>query len=395
MIPNISEKALSFFKENQYSYLNKEEWKYTNINKFKSFRYQKDKKTDENYRLEQSTLNEINISNCEFKSAKYSKGISIFNLKEALLNNTHNCSMFFNHIIPFEKNSNVALNTAYYNNGIFIYIEDHTIIENPIKLINTINNASPDRFLNKRILLLAGNNVSAKFINEEVYNEYSSINATCEVSIGNNSNIEFINISNKENSHQILNFGVNINKNSLFNFFPLDLSGALIKNNYHFNLNKENSQCNINGLNILNNNDHVDNFIQINHNCNHTISDTSFYNLLNNNSTSIFYAKAIINKNASSSEAYQNNKNMLLSEKSNIYSNPQLEIYNNDVKCSHASTTGEIDKEALHYLRTRGISYEESCSLIINGFINNILDKINIESVKSYLNNNILNNGNK
>ena len=72
---------------------------------------------------------------------------------------------------------------------------------------------------------------------------------------------------------------------------------------------------------------------------------------------------------------------MLLSEKSNIHSNPQLEIYNKDVKCSHASTTGEIDKEALHYLRTRGISYENSCKLIIDGFINNVLDRIKIDSV--------------
>jgi len=159
----------------------------------------------------------------------------------------------------------------------------------------------------------------------------------------------------------------------------------LIKNSYYFNLNKANSQCYINGLNILNNNDHIDNFIQINHNHRHTISNTSFYNILNNSSTSIFYAKAIINSIASKAEAYQTNKNLLLSEKSNIHSNPQLEIYNNDVKCSHASTTGEIDKEALHYLRTRGISYEESFQLILNGFINNILEKISTKSIQKQL----------
>ena len=89
---------------------------------------------------------------------------------------------------------------------------------------------------------------------------------------------------------QILNFGVSLNKNSILNYIPIDLAGKLIKNSYYFNLNKENSQCYINGLNILNNNDYIDNFIQINHNHKHTISNTSFYNLLNNSSTSIFYA---------------------------------------------------------------------------------------------------------
>ena len=330
MTPNISDKAFSFFKENQYSFINKEEWKYTNINKFKSFTYTKSEQANQNYQFKQSKLNQINISNCEFKSAEFSKGISIFNLENALINNTHNCNMFFNNIIPFENDSNVALNTAYFNNGIFIYIDDNTVVDKPINIINTIKNISSEKFLNKRILLLIGNNVSAKFINEEIYNESASINATWEINIGDNSNIEFINISNRKYSNQILNFGVNINKNSLFNFFPIDLSGLLIKNNYQFNLNQENSQCCINGLNILNNDDHIDNFIQINHNHKHTISDTSFYNLLDNNSTSVFYAKAIINKDASRSEAYQNNKNMLLSKSSSIHSNPQLIINNDD-----------------------------------------------------------------
>ena len=381
MNASIPNKALSFFEKSKYSNLAIEEWKYTNINKFKLLKYKKDNLEVSSFKKNNSHLNNIKNYNCEIKSAELTKGVCIYDLKSAIKKNINNCNNFFNKIFPFEKNPNVALNTAYFNNGIFIYIDDNLIIEKPIQLKNIIKNTFPDIFLNYRILLIIGNNTSVKFINEEIYKEKTSINSTWEINIGDNANIEFVNISDKEKTNQILNFGVIINKNSTFNYSPIDLSGRLLKNNYYFNLNKKNSQCYINGLNILNNNDYIDNYIKINHNHSNTISNTYFYNLLKNTSTSIFYAKAIINKTAKKSEAYQTNKNMLLSEKSNIHSNPQLEIYNKDVKCSHASTTGEIDKEALHYLRTRGISYENSCKLIIDGFINNVLDRIKIDSV--------------
>ena len=395
MATNIPDKALSFFEKTKYSDLIHEEWKYTNIDRFKSLKYKQNHSDVSSFKKKYSDLNKIDVHNCEINSAKLSKGIHITDLKSAIKKNLNDCNNFFNKIFPFEKNPNVALNTAYFNNGIFIYIENNSTIKNPIKLKKLIKNVSPDIFLNYRILLLIGDNVSVKFINKEIFKDEVSINSTWEINVGNNSNVEFVNISDKKNTNQILNFGVTVNKNSSFNYSPIDLSGKLIKNSYQFNLNKENSQCSINGLNILNNNDHIDNYIGINHNHSHTISNTYFYNLLNNNSTSIFYAKAIINKDAKNSEAYQTNKNMLLSEKSNIYSNPQLEIYNKDVKCSHASTTGEIDKEALHYLRTRGISYENSCNLIINGFINKVLDRINVKGIQEELNNIIFYNGNK
>ena len=382
---NISDKALLSFEKNKYSNLIKEEWKYTNINKFQSIKYQKNSSNCNNLKTIKSEVNKILITNSEIDTAEHSKEIFISNLNNAIKNNSNNCKKIFNKIIPFENNPNVALNTAYFNNGIFIHIKDNAVIKEPIKLVHSLKNISPDIFLNYRVLLSIGKNVSAKFINEEIFNTKSAINTTWEINIENNSNVEFVNLANKHQTSQILNFGVSLNKNSILNYIPIDLAGKLIKNSYYFNLNKENSQCYINGLNILNNNDYIDNFIQINHNHKHTISNTSFYNLLNNSSTSIFYAKAIINSIASKAEAYQTNKNLLLSEKSSIHSNPQLEIYNNDVKCSHASTTGEIDKEALHYLRTRGISYEESFQLILNGFINNILEKISTKSVQKQL----------
>ena len=113
--------------------------------------------------------------------------------------------------------------------------------------------------------------------------------------------------------------------------------------------------------------------IEINHNNKHTISNTNQKNILNGQSNSIFYSKAIINHNGEKSEAFQNNNNILLSSNAKVHSNPQLEIYNNDVKCSHGSTTGQLDEDAIFYLRSRGISLKNAEKILLNGFLNEIV----------------------
>ena len=127
-----------------------------------------------------------------------------------------------------------------------------------------------------------------------------------------------------------------------------------------------------NSINLLDNKDYIDNYIKINHNNKYTISNTNQKNILNGKSNSIFYSKAIINHNGEKSEAFQKNNNILLSSNAKVHSNPQLEIYNNDVKCSHGSTTGQLDEDAIFYLRSRGISLKNAEKILLNGFLNEV-----------------------
>ena len=137
------------------------------------------------------------------------------------------------------------------------------------------------------------------------------------------------------------------------------------------------------------------NRIQINHNSSHTTSNLDYKIIADKISKSILFAKSIINKNSHHSEAYQKNKNLILSNKAIIHANPQLEIYNDDVQCSHGSATGQIDDEAIYYMRTRGINEKLAKELILNSFIDENIEKIsnvkiqeNIKrKIKKYLKN--------
>ena len=171
--------------------------------------------------------------------------------------------------------------------------------------------------------------------------------------------------------------------------FPIDISGKLIKKNYFISLNEENSSIDYNSLNLLNNNNHIDNFVNVEHLNKHTYSSTNHKNILSGFSKSVFYNKAIINDNASNSEANQKNKNLMLSNKGVVHSNPQLEIYNNDVKCSHGSTTGEIDDEILFYMQSRGLKKTECKKIILYGFANEIINKIKNEKIENIIQKNI------
>jgi len=156
----------------------------------------------------------------------------------------------------------------------------------------------------------------------------------------------------------------------------LDFGGRLLKSNYYINLNQPGSECLFNGFNIAKSNHYIDNYIEILHNNKNTKSDLNYKIISTEKSKSILFAKAIIKKYSSNSEAYQNNHNLILSEQSTIHSNPQLEIYNDDVKCSHGSTTGQMDDDVIHYMRTRGININDAKKLILEGFLDDVIKNI-------------------
>ena len=150
-------------------------------------------------------------------------------------------------------------------------------------------------------------------------------------------------------------------------------------------------------MNILSGNNYIDNFINIKHCKKNTFSSTNYKNILKDNATGVFYAKAIISKNSINSEANQSNKNLMLSDKATIHSNPQLEIYNDEVKCSHGATTGEIDKDALFYMQSRGIKPSDCKKIILEGFSVEITTKIKNTDIKNIITkkiNNWFENGN-
>ena len=154
------------------------------------------------------------------------------------------------------------------------------------------------------------------------------------------------------------------------------------RSNICVQLDGENAQCNINSLTLSKNNQHIDNNIIVNHNSPKTHSTQFVKSILFDTSTGVFNGRTVVHENAQKITAQQTNKNILLSKKAKMNSNPQLEIYADDVKCAHGSTTGQIDEDALFYLQSRGINKQDAMELMVTGFANEVLDKIPHPEIK-------------
>jgi len=366
-----------------------EKWKYTNINQFDSYDFNFkpiDKKINSNCKK-----NEILLYNGKFYKAGedlINNKVLVYNINDAIKNNHNAIKQLLNTQSTINEKNQFKLKNISWDIGFFLYVPNH--FTSTILITNIIDQGKQKNFLNSRNCIHIEKKSNCKIIYKEESNQSSCINNISEIYIEDDAKLEFANITNKKNSsEQIHHCIANLNTNAELIYHAIDISGKLIKNNYCINLNKPGSNCYFNGFNTANNKNHIDNYVEMHHNNKHTISNLNYHIISKDSAKSILFAKAIIKKDSSSCEAYQNNKNIILSKSALIHSNPQLEIYNDDVKCSHGSTTGQIDDEAVHYMRSRGINESDAKKLILHSFLNNIIKKVSIENLRSDLNNEI------
>lgn len=283
-----------------------------------------------------------------------------------------------------EKRNFLLLNKSYLNSGFYLKIEDNKSIDIPIQIIYTKGN---NHVFRKNIIELG------KFSKATVIETYISenendlfFNIDTEISVSESANLSHYKLE-LSNSHDKIfnNVNVNINKDAFYNNFYFTNGGNLIKNNIESNLLEEGAETSLNGLYLLKNKNHVDNTTIINHIKANTKSRQLYKGLLNDESKAVFDGLVEIFKNAKLSDSNQLNQNMLLSKTATINSRPQLVIGNDDVKSSHGSTSGQMDKNQLFYLQSRGMSKEEGSKLLSRAFINEILLKIEDINTRSFL----------
>lgn len=164
--------------------------------------------------------------------------------------------------------------------------------------------------------------------------------------------------------------------NSFFSFWQLALSPAYIRNDFEIHMNESGSESMIGGVQLLDGNSHVDNTVSVFHHAPHCESNQLIRNVVTDTATAVFSGKIFVDRDAQKTNAYQSNKNLLLSPTANAYARPQLEIYADDVKCSHGSTTGQMNNDALFYLRARGISEDKARHLLLGAFVADVLEHI-------------------
>jgi len=275
------------------------------------------------------------------------------------------------------------LNTAFTDSGMCIVLEKNTLVKSPIRIL-FISNGDRSIMVNPRVNVDIGESSSLTFIEQHVGDATSFFqNESVFITLGNNAQLNHVRIqSNSEFTQNISNLNVNQAADSQYEFFQLVDGSKLGRSDICVQLDGENAQCNINSLTLSKNNQHIDNNIIVNHNSAQTHSSQFVKSILFDTSTGVFNGRTIVHENAQKITAQQTNKNILLSKKAKMNANPQLEIYADDVKCSHGSTTGQIDEDALFYLQSRGINKQDAMELMVVGFANEVLDKIPHPEIK-------------
>ena len=275
------------------------------------------------------------------------------------------------------------LNTAFMDSGVSLIVGKNVIIETPIRIL-FISDGDSSIMVNPRVHIDVEACSSLTFIEEHVGDAKSLFqNGSVYVTLENNSEVEHIRIqSNSENTHNMANLHVKQSEDSRYTFYQYADGGKFSRSNIYVDLNGENAECSLNCLSLSKENH---NSIVVNHNSPHTHSSQFAKSVLFDHSTGVFNGRTLVRKDAQKIEAHQSNKNLLLSKSAKMNSIPQLEIYADDVKCSHGSTTGQLDDDALFYFQSRGIPKNEAFILLVSGFVSEVMQQIKFEPIKKYI----------
>jgi Fe-S cluster assembly protein SufD len=280
------------------------------------------------------------------------------------------------------------LNMAFARDGLFLYIPDGVKAEKPIQLVNLVV-ASEQIMLQPRNLFITGKDASATLIvcDHSFFPNPFLLNGVMEMYAGENSSVEYYRMQNAhDHSVQISNTSILQEAGSKVHSSLITLQGGTVRNNIFVKLNGKGAVNNTNGLYLADKNQHIDNHLIIDHQAPGCESSQYFKGILDNQSTGIFSGRIHVAKDAQQTQAYQQNHSLVLSDEAKARTKPQLEIYADDVKCSHGATVGQLDEDAMFYLRSRGISKKEACHLLMFGFAQEVVKSIKVPPLQDEIN---------
>lgn len=377
-------------KEKRVPDIKDEDWKYTNIRRFVSkFDFQPHISEIPTCEPKYADINQITISNGHITKIELTKRdierIEILPLIEGVGKYPELVEKYFYKAPSRSEDYFTHINNSFCLNGLFIYVHDNAEIEDPVYIQQDCYDEN-ETFHQTHNLILVGKNASLKLIKKEACTGDGGKvfhNLLTDAVLLDNSKLSFNRLQNEcKDTYQVTNFYGSLNPHAELNVNNVTIGGALARNNFWVELNGVEANAKLNGLSWLNENQQADNWVKILHNAPHCESDQLFKSVADDNATAVFSGRIYVAPNAQKTNAFQSNKNIVLQETANAYSKPQLEIYADDVKCSHGSTSGQLNEEELFYLRSRGIKESEAKKLLLYGFAANLIDRLDEENFK-------------
>jgi len=327
-------------------------------------------------------------------SADHSKIISpeseiiISDLRKAV--NQSEAPAYFEKYLKSSVDPFTALNSALWQDGVFIQVPAKTKVAKPVFVLH-INNAETEQSIaHTRLLVVLDQESELTLIERSASLGENNIFHTFaeEIIVKENASLDYIKIQNDEGKlHQVANSLIHQSDRSKLNTFTLTLNGSLIRNNFHIAIDGENCVSHFYGLYLLNGNTLADNHTVVDHIKPNSFSNEFYKGVMDGNSKGVFNGKIFVRPHAQKTNAFQSNRNILLTDTATVNTKPQLEIWADDVKCSHGCTSGQLDEEALFYLRSRGISLNEAKAMLLYAFALETLEPIKNPILKTYLDN--------
>jgi Fe-S cluster assembly protein SufD len=387
-----------------------EEWKHTNVapiarTAFQLARSDAGLNPNVTEALQASPLACVNCGKLVFVDGHYAPELSTpgslpakvkaSNLSAALAQGSQSLPLAEAHLAryaTYEDQAFVALNTALFQDGALIEIPKDLVLDQPIYVFyvstGAAGNGTQATVSHTRNLVVVGSNSQVALV--EGYLGLAArtyfTNAVTEVVVGEGAVVEYTKVQQEsEPSYHVATVQFHLGRSSSIHATTIAFGGLLAREDTVAVLGGEGSECTLNGLYVSAGRQHVDNHTVIDHAKPHCSSRELYKGVLDGSSTGVFDGKIIVRQEAQKTDSKQSNKNLLLSEDAVINTKPQLEIYADDVKCTHGATIGQIDAEALFYLRSRGIDVNEARALLTQAFANDVLDKLKLKSLRSIL----------
>ena len=295
---------------------------------------------------------------------------------------------YFNKIAPSDE-SLTSLNTSYAKEGAFVYIPKKTVAEKPIEIIHFSSGDQDSLWLQPRNLIVIDKNSQVQIIERhQSLKEHAVVtNSVTEIYVHEEAFVDYYKLQNDLTTASLIdNTFIQQEKNSHASVHTFSLGGKLIRNNLRFFHKGKHILSTLKGLTILQGKQHVDHSTMVHHSQPNCESHQDYKGIFSERSEGVFNGQILVDKIAQKTNAFQQNNNVLLDDKATVNSKPQLEIFADDVKCSHGCTIGQMDEEALFYLRTRGIPKKEARALMTYAFANNVLESVQLPSLKKRIN---------
>lgn len=398
---SIRRSAMARFSELGFPTTHEEDWRFTNVAPVAetSFRLDQDGAVKPTRReLERFGFSDLEGVRLVFVNGRFEPGLSrlqplpegvkIGSLSHELMTDSGTLEQHLGRYADYQHDAFSALNTAFMEDGAFVHIPRRTVLSEPIYLLYVSAPTADPAITHPRNLIVAGEESQATIVEDYVSlsGDVHFSNVVTEVVAGENSAVRHYRIERESaQAFHVSTLRVQQGRSSNVSSHSLLLGGALVRNNVHPVLAGDGADCLVNGLFMGTGEQHLDNYMKVEHVGPHCTSRQFYNGILDGRSRGVFHGRIIVHKDAQKTNAKQTNRNLLLSDEAQIDTKPQLEIHADDVKCTHGATIGQIDEDAIFYLRSRGITKASARIMLLSAFARECLGRVENESIREHL----------